>query len=292
MMTTTTTSQPDTLPADMHKYRNNLVRDWIGHLLRGGALREPFIEDKRRRDKTLRTLREHGYLDDGNNPTSKAFDEVQAVRPDLIDKVFLTNARPPKDMHDLDRVPGWTWLDLTPGEQKWVALHPADYEFFHFDTSWVDSRQVFAPSDPQLWCNMSRRPWVSDAPYRAELEDRKYSCRLQQVRGRNLAWGLKEQALIEPVDADAFAIRAGDDNLFGPHGSFGVDPTKWPAELDAEVTRCRQQIAALSREANVLLTTKAKIAEKGGWAAFLERYDAQLRERLERKGSGGDEDSK
>lgn len=275
---------------EMSKIKNQLALMWISHVLRESPLEsiraESLVDDGRKRDKTLRMLTEEGYIQREKpgtplHPTHKAYDEVEAVRPDLIKKVF-ERSNPPADMDEYNRWPGVPYNDLTLGERKWVAEHAVQYDFFHFDWAWTQrGPQPIDRKDADAWFSFNKSVWLSDGDYRVKLEDCKTEWRFQRARSRNLAWGLEDQKRIDPVDKDIFAQSRDDDFFFGRNEyAFGHDPSKWEEELKKQVEACRDDIAALTRRANVLLLTQDKISDTGGWEAFLKAYDERIREEL------------
>lgn len=279
---------------DMKKIYDNLAERWVNHILREVEL-EPIrpdylVDDGRKRERIMRVLTEEGFIQREKPgtpllPTRKAYDAISAEKPDLTKKVF-DKPYPPKDQNDLQRVPGVTWHELSLAERKWVAEHRDEYEYFHFDVNWAHQGKKPADrKDASAWFSFHKSMWLADAAYNTELERRQFEVRFNDARKQNLAWGLADQKLIEEIDADIFKSRGDDAGPFWGGGAyrFGNDPAKWEEELKKQVSTARDEIAKLTRRANVLLATQGKILEAGGWEAFLKKYDERLLEELKKE---------
>lgn len=277
---------------DFKKLYDKLAGYWLMHVLRDTPVEKVhtsyFVDDGRKRDKVIRILSEEGYLTRNEEgivfPTSKAYDNLVAEKPDFVRKNFGGSSSPTK-REELERVPGVPWSELTLAERKWVAEHRAEYQFFHFDSNWSHrGKTVVDPTNIDAWLAYNKPIWISDATYDAELNKRLYEARFNYARGRNLAWGLEDQKLIENVDKDVFENLNDDAGFFARFTHhFGLDPTKWEEESHKLIEKCREEIAKLTRRANVLIETNQKIARRGGWEAFLKKYDERLHEELKDK---------
>ena len=237
---------------------------------------EYIVPDKRKRAKATRELLAKKFIEpDGENYrlTSTPYDVIEPHEPPLV-----TLALPPREQpyteDDLQRRPGLPWNDLPPGAKKWVLEHPDDYRLFVFDAGWpykpVD--EYYAPGEVP---DTSYGLYVKNDAYDEELARRRYALRFEAARGRNLAWGLQEQGLIEAVDADVF--KTGQSGVPFGHGcTFHHDPAKWEEDMRHAIVSNRERIAKLTRETNILCAVQNALATRGGFEKFLETYDAAL----------------
>lgn len=244
---------------------------------------EYIVHDKRKHAKATRELLAKKFIEpDGENYrlTTTPYDVIEPHEPPLI-----TLALPPREHpyteHDLQRRPGLPWSDLPPGAKKWVLEHPDDYRLFVFDAGWphkpVD--EYFSPGEvPDATYGI----YITNDAYDEELAKRRYALRFEAARGRNLAWGLQEQDIIEAVDADVF--ETGQSGVPFGHGcTFHHDPAKWEEEMRKAIVNNRERIAKLTRETNILCAVQDSLSARSGWKGFLKRYDAALHAALKKE---------
>lgn len=247
------------------------------------------VHDKRRFNKIVRELIQSEFIetvDEGWVTTLQAYTCIQATKPDLTIMCLPSvdhSGKPAKyTTFDLERKQGVCWDSLSSEHQKWIIEHPNDYRLFPFSPDFPGRTADLEPliiGRPYTYATKDAI-YVSDAALDAEHARISYENRFTTARNVNLAWGLKEQGLIEAVDEDVFAQERSDGFPFGPRHIFSLDPEKWGEEMTEAITHHRKRIAELHRETNVLCATRNKIIVAGGWEKILEEYDARLHEVL------------
>lgn len=251
------------------------------------------IDDGRKRAKLWNELLDGGYVADGGVLASKAFDEVEPMKPDLLGYL-------PDETHmrrDTDfwlRYPGVIYERLTLARKKYVVTHPEEYTFFIFNGNWPhDGIKVFAfgeSAPPGRGSSMD--VWVKDEVFDKHRGAAMYKLDFDRVKNKNLPWALKDQGIIEDVDRDCFS-HAGDYEFMRGNGGeyFSHAPDKWEDELVAMIGHCRDKIAFYTRKANVLSAAQRKIEAAGGWeklhAVFDEKVHEYLKEEHTKKQTDG-----
>lgn len=269
---------------DLAKYIEQLQGSWIYNLMRGTGNELAFVpqyavSDGRSRERVVKTLHARGYLtlsaDNILLVTAQAYNEISPTKPDLVGKLD-----PTWDAYYLERCRGVFWASLSSPEKKYIIEHAADvgYRFINYNPNWPAARMKYVAIGD---CDQSDNLYVYDPEFDAERDRRLFEFAVKDAIGRNLSWGLEGQKLIDPVDADCFR-QSGDSRnfLYADIMRFSADPEKWHEELVKQVHECRESIAVMTRRANVLLITQAKMDEAGGWKQFTEKYDARIREEL------------
>lgn len=274
---------------------------WTRHLAYGvePIISESQVEgDGRKVGKALANLIKDGYLTEKLSPhvkgrsryfaTPKAFDEVQEEDPGIKAMTYKALGEK-KHEHEAKQFCG---LPVFPvaftvrpnGQVKYILTHKDEYEF------------VFANNYGATWDDPERCvPYVLGTkrvddvlgPYELKVRPKGFALimaetihklKFDRLYKTNLAWGLQQQGLIEPVDADVFTAENNSLRLFGGAAStgFGDEPKEWGRDSTRSVQTLRARIAEDTRRANVLLTTEQKILNAGGWDKVLAKYAGDL----------------
>jgi hypothetical protein len=280
---------------ELQPYRVQFTETWVQRLIANHtnpSTTEPryLIDDGRKRQRLWNELIAEGYiqvLDEKGVITSKAFDEYASIKPDLEGKIPRPeNAR--RDQHFWETRPGVQFDQLATAERKYVVTHPAEYKFFSFNSAWAHQGTqplTFGENMYQTGGRSNQNIWISDEAFTKMRDAAIYELHFYDLKRKNLAWALEELSIIEAVDKDCFKVRS-DHGFFhgGPSTDFGNAPDAWEKDLATSVETAREQIASMTRKANVLLKTQEKILAMGGWAKFHEAFDRLLHEYLQKKG--------
>ncbi len=166
--------------------------------------------------------------------TSRAYDELLAVEPDLLSLAAPDWFLPAEQRAGCEPFSGVPRSLLSVAEQKWVLCHPDDYTLSDRSRFGIQTRCVWAPRLD------ARRPG------------------LLAIAG-NLDWGLRKLGLVTDSD-DSFRI------------DLGAMPTRWPSELLVAITETEAKLARDQRRLHVLHDVHDGIEKLGGWPVFLEKY--------------------
>lgn len=250
--------------------------------------------DMRKQARVIRELVEAGYLagpftnktrgDMYYQATKKVYDSIDATKPDLISLAFRY-VEGSKKVHpyDLEKCQGARWSDLRLGEQKWIVEHPNDYQVFTWNMHWAPSvAKHHKVGVASAWENRTYSYddtiYVSDASVVAERQRRIRDAHADDIRTRNLAWGLSELEFISEDEAREVK-HADESGPFGDRGAvFSNDPLKWGEDIHKVIHSLRQKLATDLLRLNLFEKIEAKVREAGGWEKFLERYEEKVQE--------------
>jgi hypothetical protein len=262
---------------------------WINRLLWGDTrdtVQSPdyLVSDGRKRDKVWRELISAGFLSEEGVLLSTAFDQLEIERPDLV-LLLPSEEHAKRDVDFWRRRPGILFTSLSLPQRKYVVTNPERYTFFGFDPHWEHHGTkplTFGMPPPER--GRYGDAWICDEEYTHHRTEALYWLEFNTLKRKNLAWALAILKIIPDVDKDCFAqvdeytfLRGGNEDC------FGLDPSQWEAGLDKQVEHSREQIAAYTRKANVLIAAKDKIEEIGGWKVFHERFDAAIHAYIKEK---------
>lgn len=260
-----------------------------------------FESDKRKVAKAVRELLAAGYLAlekpaaDGEEPrytvTTLAYDHLAAVEPSLSARCFrrvdqyadTPNTR--VTVQDIDKCKGVGWDELTLGEKKWVVEHPADYRFFTWNPNWPSEKLAYHTfGDRETWkerWGYNRDLYVTNNALDEERERRMYDCEFKYIRSRNLAWGLKKAGItVEGVKFGDLIEHESDDPFHRSYVRFSLKPEEWEQNLEENIDKLSVRIANDAKRIGQYIKMQTAVNKAGGWAAFLQKYDAAIHEYL------------
>lgn len=270
----------------MKEYIARFQETWINRLLwgtTGKTIEKPeyLISDGRKRDKVWRELINAGYLSEEGVLLSAAFDQLAIERPHLL-LLLPSEEQAKRDVDFWQRRPGIPFSDLSLPQRKHVVTAPEQYTFFRFDAGWAHlGTKPWTFGTPPVDRGIL---WVCDDEYKLHCQEALYWLEFHGLKNKNLAWALVHLDIITEVDKDCFE-QVDDYNFMrgGTWDLFNRVPGEWETRLDKLVEHSREQIAAYTRKANVLLAAKDKIDKIGGWKVFHERFDAAIHAHMKEK---------
>lgn len=274
---------------NLQEFLPRFQETWINRLLwgtTGDAVQKPeyLVSDGRKRDKVWRELINAGYLTEDGVLTSAAYDLLPLERPHLL-LLLPTEEQAKRDVDFWKRRPGIPFASLSLTHRKYVVMNPSKYTFFGFDPNWEhQGTKPLTFGVPPAERGRYSDPWICDDEYKLHREEALYWLEFHALKNKNLAWALVHLGIITDVDKDCFEqvdeyhfMRGGNEDY------FSRDATQWEAGVDKMIAHSREQIAAYTRKANVLLAAKDKIHEIGGWKVFHERFDAAIHAHMKEK---------
>lgn len=261
-----------------NKARTLLAERWLNHLVyeKCGLIVAPWTKqdlepDGSKRQSTISGMRRAGYLrlvgpkTSDHEITSKAFDEIEAVEPDLVS--YLVNCvSPAMPIHNgdaeraLDRMWGVAFSDLPLPERKYIVEHADAYHWMAVGYPAYDFDQAtrVAPKHPDLNDPVTCPPFrVTSDAFLAERKRRTDAAKFTRVRGASLAAAMTELGYCDAETADRYfrtytivtQLPFGDANR---RARFGVEPSKWTDEMQAARTAAQGRIVAAQAEIEVL----------------------------------------
>lgn len=263
---------------EMKAVIQTLARAGLNALMFGRAcpvFDQGIIADGRKRKKAWERLVVDGYVAHDGKLLSRAFDEVEEVAPSLIGRLAEK-----RDRHYWERSPGVSWASLPLNEQKWVVQHREEYEFFIFDNTWTSGGERSWAQGTSLPEKYPRELWLRDAAFKAIRDREMYDLKFLFLKQQNMAWAMTEQGYASEDEKGLFNVTEAHMPFTEP--GFGTDPSTWETDLDAMLKRRAEKIERLMQQRLALERIKVAIAADGGWSKFHERYDAALREAMEK----------
>lgn len=282
------------------------------------------LESDGRKQKTVkRELVESGYIVvDADNPdklsaTSKAFDEMEGEKPNLIEEWNKSRSRWNRRIPPAKSLPCVSFIDLKLPQRCYLINNASDYEFYIAPEDQV--------RDTTVDVNLSGPYPLAELPNQykeivlARLRDKSRSfgvtqpyvmvtnCELKETVGetllkerievllkRNLAWGLVNFGILEkgenqhirhdneePAD---LVYSEGSGSLFGMSlGNLGEDFTQWGPKLDENIRQCCERINSLQHLLTLLRKVSAGVKEMGGMETFVEKLRGEMLSYIQRK---------
>jgi len=225
---------------------SRIIRDWV----RQGAVEVADEENERWRLTA-------GFLASG-----------ASEQPDLLGRAGVEKL----GLDDLTEYGGVPLHDLRAAELRFIAEHVGAYTF----------RRQRSGSYRYEDADVTEINWsgrVLDSALRDAIRTRVRRLTIEKAYSKNLAWGLVQLGVIDPVDEDCFTHTS---SVFGGMSvnevpRFSVDPTKWGDDADRAMNALRERIARDTRRANAIRRAfDAIAASPGGLQGFLARYHARV----------------
>lgn len=227
--------------------------------------------DGRSRVRITNALEKAGYITADRTVTPLAYTQIEMKEPDLVKHIL-----PEWDEYILRNNNGVCWGALSVAEKKFVLEHLTRYEFLTPDE--FEPHKALRPRNTEDRYYFLPSTRVVDDLYKSERRRRLFELRFKNFLGRNLGWGLVDQAIISTGDEDCFSQEPGFHAR-----RFSVDPARWEAELARKIDETRNTIAKETRVLRVLVTAQTRIQEDGGWEKVIGVYKARLEEELRKK---------
>lgn len=262
--------------------RRGLAEAWLGAALAGGGVWTEadrllaFLKLRAHRVKLFAQLQSDGYVEaDGRSRgrvTSKAFDELEAERPDLA----AVEAARAGDELSGGAVP---WSLLTLAQRKWVVLAlqtvPASYTLAYTGglSGMVKCFDLGGADAAQAACGRHAFLVVTNSAQRAVAAARARQRHLGGLRRQGLNWYLRQVGVFGP---DEEVPTASESRLHASPGALPQCPEDLAAGLPAAIAAVEQEAERVRLHLESLRKLEAAVAAAGGWTEFLAAYDAAV----------------
>ena len=243
-------------------------------------------EDGRVAPRLARELVQEGYLKarhdnkisryDELDITSKGYDEIQPVEPDLV-KIW-------ENSWGGHRISSMKWnafgvsvemLTERLPELKYVMENPEQYNLTYTDSRYSEVNGNWTPGVKIEYDYVSYywgKAFISTPELQAAIADAILSEEIEGQYGDNFAWGLEAMGVFDEKEA------AGVRQDFGDPFGRGLDtPEKYQEDIDRRISCAKERIARYSQSLYDLGRLKQGIKMYGGWDKFTEDYREALK---------------